>query len=321
MRYLVYGAGAIGGVIGGHLYRAGRDVTLLARGAHLAALQADGLRLDTADGVLTLPMPAIGSAAAYHWSEDTVVVLSVKSQQTAAALADLLAHAPERTAIVSAQNGVTNEREILRRFPATYAMCVMLPATHLEPGHVVQHSAGMHGLLDVGAYPAGVDAVAEAVVADLRAAGFSSEARAEVMAWKYRKLISNLGNGVDAIAVADDAADELVLRAQAEGEAVLAAAGIPVITAEQDRVRRGDLMQPFRTDVARGGGSTWQSVTRGSDVEVDYLTGEIVLLGRLHGVPTPVNALIQRTVHDLVRAGGAARSLPAGDLLDRLPHT
>lgn len=317
MRYLVYGAGGVGGVIGGRLHAAGQDVTLVARGDHLAALRSGGLRLDTAGGVLTLPVRAIGTAGEYDFSEDTIVVLSVKGQQTVAALADLVEHAPASTAVACAQNGVANEPETLRRFAATYAICVMLPALHLEPGLVVERSAGVPGLLDLGAYPAGTDATAEAMAADLRAAGFASQARADIMAWKYRKLLSNLGNGVDAVAVPDDDAVELARRAQAEGEAVLAAAGLRAMSEEADRARRGDLMS-IRAEAEGTGGSTWQSVTRGTDVEVDYLTGEIVLLGRLHGVPTPVNALIQRAVHDLVRTGAAPRSRPAAELLAQL---
>ena len=74
----------------------------------------------------------------------------------------------------------------------------------------------------------------------------------------------------------------------------------------------------LRTDVARAGSSTRQSVTRGTGVEIDYLSGEIVLLGRLYAVPTPVNELVQRTVHRLVKDGGAPASLDAADLLAQL---
>ena len=99
----------------------------------------------------------------------------------------------------------------------------------------------------------------------------------------------NLGNGVDASFAQGDAADELAERAQAEGERVLAAAGLTVVSAEEDRERRGSILQR-RPDLERRGGSTWQSLTRGTgDSEIDYLAGEVVLQGRLHGVPTPVN--------------------------------
>ena len=317
MRYVIYGAGAVGGVIGANLHRAGIDTTLIARGDHLRTLQKDGLRLDTAEGVLTLPVPALGSVADVAWTDDTVLLLCVKSQQTAAALDDLVAHAPAHLPIVAVQNGVANESAILRRFPRVYGVHVILPATHLVPGVVVQDSATIPGVLDIGRFPDGVDELAEAVSADLEAATFASVPRADIMAWKYRKLISNLGNGVDAVAAAGPAAKELIERAQAEGEAAFAAAGIAVVSAEDNARRRAGTIQG--RPEGKSGSSTWQSVSRGvGNVEIDYLSGEVVLLGRLHGVPTPVNELVQRTVHELVRTGGEAGSLDAVDLLARL---
>ncbi|MEX0426683.1 ketopantoate reductase family protein [Nocardioides sp. DS6] len=317
MRYVIYGAGAVGGVIGGNLHRAGIATTLIARGDHLRALQKEGLTLDTAQGTVTLPVPALGSIAEVTWTDDTVVLLCVKGQQTAAALDDLLAHAPADTPIVAVQNGVANEPAILRRFPRAYGVHVILPATHLVPGVVVQDSAAVPGLLDVGRYPDGVDDIAEAIAGDLTAAGFASVPRADIMAWKYRKLVNNLGNGVDAIARPGSAADELVRRCRAEGEAAFAAAGIRVVSAAADRERRAGTIQGRLG--GKGGSSTWQSISRGAgSVEIDYLAGEVVLLGRLHGVPTPANELVQRTAHQLVRAGGDAGSLDAADLLEAL---
>lgn len=317
MRYVIYGAGAIGGVIGGRLHRAGLDITLVARGEHLRAIRADGLTLDAPEGSAVLTIPALADASEIGWTDDTVVLLCVKSQQTEAALDDLAAHAPADTPVVSVQNGVSNEPRILRRLARTYAVCVMLPATHLEPGVVVQGSGNAPGILDVGRFPTGVDEVTTAVAADLRSAGFSSQPCDHIMAWKYRKLISNLGNGVDAVAARDEAADRLAALAQQEGESVLAAAGISVATRAQDTERRGDLIR-LRTDRPRAGGSTYQSLARGADVEIDHLTGEIVLLGRLHGLATPVNDLVQRTVHDVVRAQTPPATLSAATLLAQL---
>lgn len=315
MRYVIYGAGAVGGVIGAHLDAARRPVALVARGQHLAALRTDGLTLDTHRGIQRVAIPAVGSASEISWTADTVVLLCVKSHQTMAAVNDLAAHAPAATPVVAVQNGVANERTILRRFAATYSICVGLPATHLEPGTVVQDSSGLPGILDIGRYPAGVDELTTAVVADLRAAGFASEARTDIMAWKYRKLTLNLANGIEVLAGRDDAFVELYLRALVEGETVLAAAGIPIVDRATEEARRRGLVDGV---YSRPGGSTWQSVTRGSDVEIDYLTGEIVLLGRLHGIPTPVNDLILTEVHRVVRDNLSPGSYDAGHLLARL---
>ncbi len=82
----------------------------------------------------------------------------------------------------------------------------------------------------------------------------------------------------------------------AEGETVLDAAGIERASPDEDRERRGDhlRLRPIAGE-RRQGGSTWQSLARRAGaIETDYLNGEIVLLGRLHGVPAPANAVLQR---------------------------
>lgn len=316
---VVLGAGAVGGVIGGHLHRAGVDPTLIARGEHLRRIRADGLLLETPVATHRLDVRAAGGAAEVTWTDDTVVLLTVKSQQTAAALDDLVAHAPPDTPIVCAQNGVANERATLRHFPRTYGICVMMPSGHVEPGTVVQRCHPTPGLLDIGRYPSGTDEVTERVSAALRTAGFESELRADVMAWKHRKLVMNLGNAVQACCAPGPAADELMALAGAEGEATLAAAGVPLVSHAEDQQRRDGLLRTAGQHPLIGGGSTWQSVARGTgEVETDYLSGEVVLLGRLHGVPTPVNELLQRTVRDLVRRRAPVASLDAADLLAAL---
>ncbi|MFD4325436.1 ketopantoate reductase family protein [Nocardioides sp. NPDC058538] len=315
MRYVIFGAGAVGGVVGGLLHRAGIEVTLVARGEHLRAIQDLGLSLDTPDGVLTLDVPAVGDAGDVVWTEDTVVLLSVKGQQTEAALEDLAAYAPPGTPVVSLQNGVANEPRILRRFARTYAIHVILPATFLTPGAVVQDSGNKPGVLDIGRYPAGVDEVTTAIANDLVKAGFLSEPRADIMAWKHRKLLNNLGNGVNAAIAPGPSDQEIYARCLAEAETALAVAGIDVVTADQDRARRAGHI------TGRGhanNSSTWQSLTRGTGVEIDYLSGEIVLLGRLHGIPTPANEAIQRAVHDIARTGAEPGTLDGTAFLTSL---
>src|SRR6478735_11296447 len=147
--YVAYGVGAVGGVIGARLHRAGHQVTFVARGEHLARIRADGLVLDTAEGRYAARAPATDTAVGVAWTGDTVVLLSVKSHQTEAALADLVAHAPTGTPVVCVQNGVSNEPATLRRFSRTYAITVMLPSEHLEPGVVVQGCHPVPGIFDV----------------------------------------------------------------------------------------------------------------------------------------------------------------------------
>jgi len=291
--YVLYGAGAVGGVIGARLHLAGHDVTLVARGEHLARIRAGGLVLDAAGGRHVVDAPATDSTAEIDWSSRPVVLLSVKSHQTGAALTDLARHAPEDTPVVCVQNGVANEPATLRWFARTQAVTVMLPSSHLEPGVVVQGCDPVPGILDIGRFPSGIDEVSERVAADLRSAGFESEPRPDIMAWKYRKLVTNAVGDVSA--VLPDEADELKPLVRAEAEVVLAAAGVAVVSHEDDLARRGDLLRP-RPGID-GPNSLGQSLARGLDTEVDYRAGEVVLLGRLHGVPTPANERVQRAAH------------------------
>jgi 2-dehydropantoate 2-reductase len=173
----------------------------------------------------------------------------------------------------------------------------MLPSQHLEPGVVVQSCHPMPGLLDVGRYPSGVDDLCDSVAVDLRSAGFESVPRADIMAWKHRKLVTNAVGDVST--VLPDEAAELKPLVRAEAEAAIAAAGIAVVSDAADAERRGTLLQG-RDDV-HGPNSLGQSIRRGgSGLEVDYRAGEIVLLGRLHGIPTPANERVQRAAHLLM---------------------
>jgi 2-dehydropantoate 2-reductase len=321
VRFIVYGAGAVGGVLGGRLFEAGHDVTLIARGEHLAAIRRDGLRLDSPDGSRTVPVPAVSHPSEARPGVGDAVLLAMKSGGTAAALAELSAVADPAVTLVSLQNAVANEPAALRLFERVYGVCVMLPAGHLEPGVVLQHCAPVPGILDVGRYPTGVDDRATALAGAFRKAGFVSEPRPDIMRWKYRKLIVSLSNAVQAACRDTPARAELIGRVRAEGEAVLAAAGIPVATAAEDDARRGDILRVGDINgTTRPGPSSWQSLYRGTgSIEADWFNGEIVLLGRLHGVPTPANELVRRTANQLARAHARPAALPPEDLLTRLP--
>ena len=158
MRFIVLGAGAVGGVVGGRLFQHGHDVVLVARGEHGKVLAEDGLTLASATGVLTLPVPATDSLESISWRGDEVVLMAVKSQDTEEALRQLGGVAPPSVTVVCAQNGVANEPAALRRFPNIYGICVMCPAAQIEPGVVVAESSPLTALLDIGRYPGGVDA-------------------------------------------------------------------------------------------------------------------------------------------------------------------
>ncbi|MER5195311.1 ketopantoate reductase family protein [Streptomyces sp. NPDC002755] len=335
MRYIIIGAGAIGGTVGGRLAEAGQEVVLVARGAHRAALTEGGLRLRVPQGELTYRLPVVdGPDALGTLRADDVLFLAVKTQDTEAALqawgpapVEGGGTAAERLPLVCAQNGVESPRLALRRFRHVYGVCVWLPATHVEPGVVSAAGTPLTGILHLGRYPHGTDDTARRIAADLEKAHFEAPVVPDVSRWQYAKLLSNLGNALEAVsgpvsgAVSGPAggteAEALYARVRAEGEAVLHAAGIAWASTEEQQALRGDKVTLVPLDGSpRGGGSSWQSLSRGAGtIEADHLNGEIALLGRLHGVPTPLNELLQRLANQFARDRRAPGSLPLPELI------
>jgi 2-dehydropantoate 2-reductase len=320
-RYIIIGAGAVGGTIGGRLFEAGHDVVLVARGAHLEALRAKGLRLLTPDTERTLPVPSVAGPEELTPRPDDVLILATKTQHSVAALEPWTGYRHAETGqppIILAQNGVANEPLALRRFARVYGMCVWLPAVHLEPGAIEAHGVPVSGVLHLGRYPEGADDFIRAVADDLEKSGFRAPVGDAVMRWKYAKLLGNLGNAVEALTgpIEGGEAEALLGRVRAEGVAVLDAAGIAYMSQEEQAPLRAGLRSEQPNGGARRpGGSSWQSLARQSgNVEADYLNGEIVLLGRLHGVPTPCNETLQRLVTLAARDRRAPGSLSVAEL-------
>ncbi|MFF8293186.1 ketopantoate reductase family protein [Streptomyces sp. NPDC016309] len=322
MRYIIIGAGAVGATVGGRLVQAGKDVVLVARGAQAEALRADGLRLTTADGTrVHRPPVATGPADLGALRRDDVLLLAVKTQHALDALdtwgeAEVAGGgtAAQRLPVFCLQNGVESERLALRRFARVYGVCVWLPSTFLRPGAVSALCAPLTGILHVGLAAGGSDPLAGRVADDLVAAGFGAPVVDDVMRWKYAKLLDNLGNAIQATTgpEPDPAKTALLRRAVEEAEAAFAAAGIAYASREeQSRARDGRVDQPPGVR----GGSSWQSLARGTgSIEADYLNGEISLLGRLHGVPTPVNDVLRHAANIFARKGLPPGAMSVRDL-------
>jgi 2-dehydropantoate 2-reductase len=321
VRFVVFGAGAIGGVVGACLHESGHEVALIARGEHGRAIRERGLTFERPGAAaVTLSIPVAPSPAELEFTGDEVVLLATKSQDTTGALTDLRGVAPTGTPVVCVQNAVENERVALRLFTNVYGAVVMAPTGHLEPGIVQAYGTRGVGVIDIGRYPEGMDEVCEQVAGALEASGFSSKPRPDIMRFKHAKLLANLGNAVDAICEPGDAASEVISLAKEEGRAALTAAGIEFVAEEvndvQARWARLDV-QPIEGR-PRAGSSTRQSLVRGTPtVETDYLNGEIGLIGRLHRVPTPVNDALCELSDRHVRERREPGTLPAEEVLAR----
>lgn len=305
MRYVIYGAGGVGGTIGARLHMAGFEVVLIARGEHGSVLRERGMTFITADETRELQIETVGSPTEIDWRSDDCVLMCMKTQHMTGALEDLAMCAPESIAVVCAQNSVANERMALRRFPNVYAMLIYLPASFLTPGEVVTDAVDCGGILDTGRYPSGTDACCEELTAALTKAGFSAVPDSSVMAQKYGKLLANLTNIVQAASGRVDGWQPIASLMRREALACFAAAGIDCVDKEQIVSRHENTYRVVEVPGhSRHGGSSWQSIARGTgDIETDYLNGEIVMLGRLHGVPTPANAVAQQVARRMLREG------------------
>jgi 2-dehydropantoate 2-reductase len=312
IRYVIVGAGAIGGGIGGRLAHDGQQVVLVARGDHLEAMRSQGLRIRTPTEDVTVPVAAVSGPSEVQLHTDDVLVLATKTQQLMPVLSEwadadvydaegVIGTAGEHLPVFTATNGVAAEDLALRYFTRVFGICVWMPATRLEPGEVIVRAAPVAGVLHLGRVPADTTArdseLLQRVAADWTAAGFDIRLPADVMPWKYRKLISNLGNVFEALTGSTQEVGGLLEAAEAEARAIFDAAGVRYIDDAEEAATRatGFTVQPVPGVEGRSGGSTWQSLTRGTrDIETDYLNGEIVLLAHRIGTTAPINSRLAR---------------------------
>jgi 2-dehydropantoate 2-reductase len=337
MRYVIVGSGAIGGTLAARLAQHSSTPPLVvARGANAEAIRAHGLLLRSPDGEVRVDAPVVTGPGEAELTTGDALVFATKTHQLQAALlewvdqpvrdsaGEIVGTAGELLPALTALNGVEAERLALRYFRRVFGVCVWLPAVHLAPGEFTVRIGPVSGLFIVGRYGEAVDETDAARDAELlemiragwERASFRVHLVDEVLPWKYRKLLSNLGNAVQAlIGTADegDASDawarELYARVRDEGLAVYAAAGIGIPSDDEEEVLRADIFRVRPVPGVDGplGGSTWQSLARGAgSIETDYLNGEVVRLARASGVPAPINEGLQR----LARQAAAERRAP-----------
>lgn len=297
MHLTILGAGAVGGVVGGLLHRAGVPVTLVARGAHLANIQANGLYVMTPAWQERMPIPASDTVPA----DTDVVLLAVKSHQTEAAIADLPRHLP----ICCLQNGVGNEPLVAALGHPTLGAMVWMPTVHLVPGVVRSHGAPVAGAIEVGAYPSGVTPLVEALCEAFEAAGIESDPHRDIMALKRTKLIVNIAGAAQA--VSGTVSEQLWRDLMAEAMAVFDAAGLaydPI----GDLIGRSGLGVADINGAERPGGSTWQSLQRGLEPETRAMHAVLFELADAHEVAIPLIRRLTEIVHNVKGAGKMAEA-------------
>lgn len=328
-RYIIVGAGAVGGTIGGLLTRSGVPTVLVARGEHARALREYGLHLRLPDEELRLPVTVATSPDDVTLTSDDVLVFTTKTQQLDAALTDWVdapvdggGTAGERLPAVTVTNGVAAEDKALRHFERVFGATVYTPASHLAPGEVFAHSAPVSGIVHIGRWPSGaLTSDDDALLGGLRdawtPAGVLVNVTDDPAGWKYAKLLANLGNASNALLGPDEDDAAIVAAARAEGRAVFEYAGIKPVPGDEvaSWMAKGLHTRAVPGFDGTHGSSTWQSLKRGTgNIETDYLNGEIVRLAHVAGRRAPVNAALARLARIAARSGRGAGTYTAGEL-------
>jgi 2-dehydropantoate 2-reductase len=316
VRAIIIGAGAIGAPIAAQLFEHAHPVVLVARGANYEAIAAEGVEVATPERTRRSRVDVVNGISSLVSRAGDVIILCVKSQDTASALDELVRVAPLDVAVFCAQNGVANERVVSQRFTNTYGVCVMSPASYLEPGRVEVFSAPVLGALDVGRWPNSVDETALDLSNVFADSGFASIATDEIETLKWGKLLSNILNALEVLCGRAAMSDPLADRVHDEAVACLTAHGVDVARATQLADERSQLVNYHSIGlIRRVGSSSYQSVLRGTgNVETDYLNGEIVALGQRYGIATPVNELLQRRTNEMARSGSQPGTVLLTDL-------
>lgn len=308
-RYIIVGAGALGGLLAAQWTLAQVPVTLVARGPQLDVIRRDGIRVRRPHGDEVVRVDVVPDIARAQPVTGDTVVLAVKAQDAESAIASIswvgLADGRGVVAdlpILTLQNGLSAEDVALRRFDTVIGVSIGIPASHLEPGVIVSPAYPIVGAAWIGGYPASLPGEEERHRAAFARAGFAASVEPDIAAAKRRKLVANLRNVVDVFDATGEEVDDAEAALAAEARAVFAAARLPVAPAPSDGVR---LQIGEVAGHTFGRLSTWQSFARGTSIESDFLSGEIVLLARLIGVEAPLNAAATRALGAHAARGGA----------------
>ena len=324
MEILVYGAGAVGGYLGGKLALAGRRVTLVTRPATAAVINRDGLYITEDGRTQRAPVSAVGelAEAIAAPSRYDLIILGMKAYDLADALAQLTPLCPVPARVMTTQNGIGVEELVAGRLGAerTLAGSVTIPISRSDPGHLVVERMG-RGL---GIAPVSPNQATDEWVSLFRAADINAGACADYQAMKWSKAFLNImGNATSAILNRPPAElyrlrsiFDLEMRMLRETLAVMQRLGIEVINLPGATARplartlsyaprvllrmiftqvivrgRGDKMPSFHIDLAAGKERS----------EVTFHNGAIATAGEQTRLPVPVNAALNDTLQELCR--------------------
>jgi 2-dehydropantoate 2-reductase len=305
MRICIYGAGAIGGTLGLRLAQAGHEVSLVARGAHVAAIRANGLTLEKGERRDNVKLPASDNPA--DLGAQDAVIIALKGHSLPAAAAGLAPLLGADTAVVSVMNGIPwwffdgwggklagtrleacdpGGRIAAAVAPARVVGGVTFLAADVpEPG-VVRHNSGTRVVLGEPSHQP--SARVAALAAALTAAGFEAEASGNIRRDIWLKLLGNVCfnpvsvlTGVSTDRMLDDRhMAGLFAGMMHEAIALARALGLDITVEPEARMAQTRKLGAIKT-------SMLQDVEAGRPIELDGIVGSVVEIAEHLGVPVP----------------------------------
>jgi 2-dehydropantoate 2-reductase len=320
MKIAVIGAGAIGSVIGGLLSKAGEDVTLIGRKPHVDAVSRNGLVLEGESGRIVIKVKAAENLD----FKPNLALLTVKAQDVESSVRKVQPFL-SGIQVVTMQNGVQSDDQAAELLGEEniISSVVTFNGQFLEPGKASYSIPFSKTALLIGE-PFGNKGNRLQTLSALLSKAIGTDISEDIRAAHWTKLIWNLQTAVPAITGLSyqdsyqyPEARELTINLLKEGLKVIKAASIktadvpgfpmePIETmARESLPMASTLLKKIAESLGKVPvlGSTWQSIKRGKNTEVDYLNGEIVTLGKRMEIPTPANSLMVEMVHQVETSG------------------
>jgi len=291
MKVAVMGTGGVGGYFGGLLARAGHQVTFVARGRHLAAIQERGLRVEsTLDGDFTVRGSALENTTEAGGQD--LVLFTVKMYHNAQAIEATRPLVGPDTTVLTLQNGIDNGDQLVEAFGAPRVMIgsAYMEGRIREPGVVTQGGPGLAGF---GEIQPGTTSRGRRLLQDFQQAGWRVELHENMPGMLWKKFAYIAGSAAVNAAIYNSVYGEmrsvpetraLIQEAIAEALEVGRARGAPIM---DDTLEWA--MNSLDGFPAQGQASLAKDFLEGRPVELEGLTGTLVRMAREAGVPTPVN--------------------------------
>ena len=295
MRIAIFGTGGVGGYFGGRLAACGADVSFVARGAQLKALQEHGLCIRSPLGDVQLATVKATDNPASIGPVD-VVFFTVKLYDTQSATSDLKPLIGPKTVVVPLQNGVDSVDTLTRAIGAEHVAggTCYLAAVISEPG-VIRHTAMNRMIFGALGNSPKISSVLSELLAACAASGFEAVLSQNIQVDIWAKFVRlTVFSGMTAVTrcpigvIRDNAAlSEMARGALKESMAVALARGVPLTDALIDEVQVATAALPYN---ARS--SMLEDLERGRRLELPWLSGAVVRIGQELGVPTPIHQFI-----------------------------